>query len=753
MKVSCHGSRALSELSRFITWHKNTPTNGNRGFTLIQISILLTVAALVLVTLLPSTQTILTSNTSTITKMNTLLTAIRQFQAANGRLPCPADASQPISSTSYGLEAANPGPITNCSGGSPAANYTDTTHTIAIGMVPVRALALSNDYALDAYGRDITYAVDTNATTLGWSAVSLTGQIVVADNGANNNTVVALISHGADGHGAWLPLPGTSGTAVRLNAGSGDHDQHYVNAHAVNPSGFPASYSTLNTLVANSESTTSTFVNKAPTSTFDDLVVYKSLLWNINNIPASVPRVTVVTSPASNCYSTGAVLTFVLTYNEAVTVTTTGGTPYLSLSAITGNMGTGNIAKATYQNGSGTTNLTFSYTIQASDYAPNGITVAPSVIMNGGTIMNGTAYSVIALTAPNLTTDTVNAGNIYISDDVNDVVRMVNSAGIISTAAGNGTSGYSGDGGPATSAELSAGGNGIGQVAADSSGNFYVNDVASYRVRKVNTSGIIATVAGNGTNASSGNGGPATSAAITGPYGGGVAVDSAGNLYIADYYGYAIRKVVAATGIITTVAGGSGYGFSGDGGLATSAQISYPGGIKVDSAGNIYITDYYNYRIRKVTASTGIITTVAGNGTSGYTGDGGLATSAEINPGDVAVDNAGNLYIADAGNAVVRKVNTSGIISTFAGTGVRGYSCSSGPASGTALNTPTGIATDNAGNLYIADYGNQCIREVNTFGNISTVAGNGTAGLSGNGGPATSAELYYPGSVAIGCSR
>jgi len=394
----------LRNFFNLTTSQKSAPA-GVKGFTLIQISILLTVAALVLVTLLPSTQTVLTANTATTTKMNTILAALRQFQAEYGRLPCPADASLPISGTNYGVEAQNPGTSTNCSGGNPAANYTDTTNKVAIGMVPVRALALSNDYALDAYGRDITYAVDTNATTLGWSSISLTGQIVVADNGANNNTVVALISHGADGHGAWLPLPGTSGTASRLNAGSGDHDQHYVNAHAINPSGFPANYSTLNTLVANSESTTSTFVNKVPTNTYDDLVVYKSLLWNINNIPAAVPQITSVSPPANGAYTLGNILTFTVTYNMAVTVNTFSGThiPRLDLTFASGTR------YATYQGTSGTNGniLTFSYTIAAGDSSPTGISVAP-VDTNGGTIMNGNAYADNGFTLVPLTSVTVN---------------------------------------------------------------------------------------------------------------------------------------------------------------------------------------------------------------------------------------------------------------------------------------------------------------------------------------------------------
>jgi len=368
------------------------------GFALIQISILLVVASLVLVTILPSSQTNLTANNATTTKMNTILTALRKFQAANGWLPCPADASQPIGSTTYGVVAANSGATNNCSGGSPAANFVDAANHTAIGMVPARALGLSNDYTLDGYGRDITYAVDTAATSC-WASTSLPGNIVVAENWITNNTVAALVSHGADGHGAWMPRPGASGTAVRLNAGSTDVDQ-LLNAHLTTGT-FPTS--TGSSQVTDSGGSTVTFVKKAPNATFDDLVVYRSPLWNINSLP--VVSQTTVAPPANGSYSTGQTLTFTLTFSSAVTVNTSGGTPYLSLSAISGNMGTSNVAKAYYQSGSGTTVLTFSYTIISSDSAATGLTMAPAITLNGGTIQNGG----LCLPVPNLSGVLVNA--------------------------------------------------------------------------------------------------------------------------------------------------------------------------------------------------------------------------------------------------------------------------------------------------------------------------------------------------------
>jgi hypothetical protein len=288
------------------------------------------------------------------------------------------------------------------------------------------------------------------------------------------------------------------------------------------------------------------------------------------------------------------------------------------------------------------------------------------------------------------------AGNFYIADSGNNVVRKVAAAtGVITTFAGccettggPGTGSYTGDGGPATSATM----NDPTGVAADSAGNLYIADEANEVIRKVAAStGIITTVAGvRFAIGDSGDGGPATSAAIA--FANGVAVDSAGNFYIASTGNCVVRKVTVSTGIITTVAGkfvnnGSNgnedCGYSGDGGPATGAELNEIYGIALDSSGNIYIADIVNNRIRKVTAATGIITTVAGiGGGNGYSGDGGPATSAEMNgPISVSVDSAGNLYIADQYNQVIRKVTSAtGVINTMAGTPtIGGYSGDGGP--------------------------------------------------------------------------
>jgi uncharacterized repeat protein (TIGR03803 family) len=317
----------------------------------------------------------------------------------------------------------------------------------------------------------------------------------------------------------------------------------------------------------------------------------------------------------------------------------------------------------------------------------------------------------------------------------------------ITTLAGNGTQGYSGDGGPATSAELSA----PDGVAVDTSGNIYIGDLGNNRVRKVTVAtGDISTVAGDGTGGYSGDGGLATKAELSSPEG--VAVDHAGNIYIADHTNSRIRKVTVSTGIITTVAGDGTTGYSGDGGLATKAELCAPEDVTVDSAGNIYIADSCNNRIRKVTASTGIITTVAGDGKGGYSGDGGQATSAELSdPIGVGLDTANNIYIGDFSNNRIRKVTVStGIITTVAGDGKAGYSGDGGPATSAELNFPGGVEVDPAGNIYIADYGNSRIRKVTALtGFISTVGGDGVAGYSGDGGAATAAELNIPPALAL----
>jgi sugar lactone lactonase YvrE len=315
----------------------------------------------------------------------------------------------------------------------------------------------------------------------------------------------------------------------------------------------------------------------------------------------------------------------------------------------------------------------------------------------------------------------------------------------IITVAGTGSAGFSGDGGPATSARLQT----PEGVTVNSSGTLYIADYGNHRVRQVTRDGVIATVAGTGSAGYGGDGGPATAAQLHFPYG--VAVDSAGTLYIAEFGNHRVRQVTR-DGVITTVAGTGSAGYGGDGGPATAAQLNHPCGVAVDKAGTLYIVDDYNDRVRQVTPD-GVITTVAGTGSSGYSGDsgdGGPATAAPLNhPVGVAVDNAGTLYITEWHHHRVRRVAPDGVITTVAGTRNSGYSGDGGPASSAHLNTPSGVAVDNAGTLYITDDFNHRIRQVTRDGVITTVAGTGSAGHGGDNGPAVAAHLNNPVGVAV----
>ncbi len=337
------------------------------------------------------------------------------------------------------------------------------------------------------------------------------------------------------------------------------------------------------------------------------------------------------------------------------------------------------------------------------------------------------------------------SGNLYIADSENFRIREATNHGganPISTIAGNGGVSYSGDGGQATKAQL----NSPLAVAADSSGNLYVADTANNVVRKVTAAGAISTLAGNGAVGSGGDGAAATSAQLNAPQG--VAVDSSGNVYISDTGNARVRKVSSA-GAISTVAGNGNAGNAGDGSAATGAQLNLPVGLAVDSAGNLFIADYGNNRVRKVAASSGTISTVAGNGVQGYGGDGHAATSAALNgPQSVAVDANGNLYIADSQNNRVRVVTPAGTISTVAGTGLPGYTGDGHAATGANIVSPTGLVVDSSGAVYFTD-SSTVIRKFTVGGSIFTIAGNGTLGYSGDGGLATAAQLDVPMGMAV----
>jgi sugar lactone lactonase YvrE len=328
-------------------------------------------------------------------------------------------------------------------------------------------------------------------------------------------------------------------------------------------------------------------------------------------------------------------------------------------------------------------------------------------------------------------------------------------AQIISTVAGNGVLGFSGDGGQATSAEFRY----PLQVAFDASGNTYIADPNNNVVHKIEKStGIINIIAGNGYLAGtsggySGDGGQATDAELYWPTG--IALDLHGNIYITDYNNNRVREVNISTGVINTIAGIGTFGFSGDGGQATSAELYEPYALAFDTSGNMYISDEANNRIRKVTMFTGIISTIAGNGNQSYSGDGGQATTAELAyPAGITLDDSGNVFIADCFNNRIRKITErTGVINTIAGNGTAAFSGDGGQAIASELNNPVDVKLDASGNIYVSDRYNNRIREVTLSTSIiNTIAGNGITGYTGDGGQATAAELNNPGGLEFDAS-
>ena len=321
------------------------------------------------------------------------------------------------------------------------------------------------------------------------------------------------------------------------------------------------------------------------------------------------------------------------------------------------------------------------------------------------------------------------------------LAAAVASGQTITTFAGNGTAGFAGDGGPAIQAQI----NRVVGLAADAQGNIYLAEELNNRVRKVDTNGVITTFAGTGAAGFSGDNGLAAQAQLNGPLG--LCVAPSGDIYVNDQGNKRVRKISPA-GTITTVAGNGAASHSGDGGPATAAGMVIPIRCAVDKSGNLFIVDQGAHRVRKVDTSGGI-STFAGNGSQGFSGDGGPAAQAAMNnPTAAATDAAGNLYVTDQSNQRIRRIDSTGTIQTVAGNGNTSFSGDGGPATAAAMNFPGGIVLDSSNALYIVDTLNQRIRKV-SGGNISTIAGTGAAGYSGDGGPALQAQVNNPFAIAI----
>ena len=436
-----------------------------------------------------------------------------------------------------------------------------------------------------------------------------------------------------------------------------------------------------------------------------------------NNVVREVSEVFPLTITQAATTTTLAASTTAAPYGQDLTFTATVASPGNTPTGIVNFYDGSTLLGSAPLNGSGvatySTNMLAvgSHTMAAEfvgspDFAPSDSAGIISTVAGTGVHGNGGVGQATATELAYPTGVAFNAaGDMFIADCYNDVIREVTPAGVISTYAGTGTVGYTGDNGPASLAEF----NYPTAIAFNAAGDMFIADMNNHVIREINTSGIITTVAGDGTSGNSGDSGPATAAELRGPES--VAFNAAGDMFIADNGNNDIREVTP-TGVITTFAGNGTAGYRGDGGPATSAELNGPIGLAVNAAGDLFIADHNNSVIREVTPA-GTISTVAGNGTGGYTGDGGNATNAELSgPSGVTFNAAGDMFIVDSNDNVIREVTPGGTISTYAGTGTAGYTGDGGPATAATLNQPYTLTLSAAGDMFIADANNNVIRKV-----------------------------------------
>jgi len=321
-------------------------------------------------------------------------------------------------------------------------------------------------------------------------------------------------------------------------------------------------------------------------------------------------------------------------------------------------------------------------------------------------------------------------GNIYVADAGNNRIRKINAIGAVTTLAGSGTATYADGTGMAVSFNEPTG------VAVDGTGNVYVADKWNHRIRKISPSGVVTTLAGSGTRSYADGAG--TAASFNGPSA--VIIDATGNLYVADEFNYRIRKITQA-GVVTTLAGSGNFAYAD--GLGTAASFKYPSGLTLDATGNLYVADKFNNRIRKISPA-GVVTTFAGSGIGSFAD--GIGTAASFNhPTSVAVDTTGNLYVTDKDNHRIRKISSAGVVTTLAGS--RNPTFADGVGTAASFNSPYGVAVDILGNLYVADNGNHRIRKISPTGVVTTLAGSGNNGGSDASGMA--ASFNYPAGIAL----